>query len=434
MKRLELQERVEEFVEQNKTECTEEYERIKSRVQSEGPHYHGEPVSFLYSGNFITKEELRRLEKNLSPFIGILKKVIERYEKDEAFRALFDFPKKLEELILLENPLSIAFPMLRLDCIVRSVEDFTIIELNTDGSSAMNEDRLLAEYLLDSLPIKELEKDYRISNFELFSSWIDTVRGEAIRLGIEKPTVLILDYYESEPEEFLHFKEHFEKKGMKTFIARPTEIDCIDGYVSFKGERIDMVYRRLVTTDLLRFYDKHPKLIEAIKAKKTIFVGPVKSQIIHNKRLFAVLSNEKVRESFTAEEKAFLDKHIPKTWVLTGDTLPLALEKREELILKPEDLYASRGVIAGKDVTPSEWKKALDEALSDRFLLQMEAAPQRMSYIDLDKGTKEMFRELLGIYYYGGVLQGFFMRVGRERIISGDHEGRTIPTLLGERR
>ena len=69
---------------------------------------------------------------------------MDAYAKDEDYRRLFGFEPKLEELILREPTYDSPIPIARIDIFYNEeTGDFKFCEFNTDGTSAMNEDREL---------------------------------------------------------------------------------------------------------------------------------------------------------------------------------------------------------------------------------------------------------------------------------------------------
>ena len=62
--------------------------------------YKGVPIKFGYLPKYFTEEGFHRLKEDLEHTWRILVRVIERYLEDPAYRALFGFPRELEEMIL----------------------------------------------------------------------------------------------------------------------------------------------------------------------------------------------------------------------------------------------------------------------------------------------------------------------------------------------
>ena len=141
-------------------------------------------------------------------------------------------------------------------------------------ASAMNEDRELNNaYKDDKLFLKFCEK-YKVKHFELFDTWVDEFMNiySDFKYKVDNPTIAIVDFMESATnEEFKIFKDRFEKKGYKTLIEDITTLQYDNGLYSKDGIKIDAVYRRAVTSELMEKIDKAPAFIEAIKDKEDLY-------------------------------------------------------------------------------------------------------------------------------------------------------------------
>ena len=93
---------------------------------------------------------------------------------DPEYRKLFPFSKALEELILLPVDYPIAVPVCRIDIFYNEENgQFKFCEFNTDGTSAMNENKVLDDILYMNNAWMHFEKEVPAKRFELVDSWID---------------------------------------------------------------------------------------------------------------------------------------------------------------------------------------------------------------------------------------------------------------------
>ncbi|NLY35813.1 MAG: glutathionylspermidine synthase family protein [Tissierellia bacterium] len=429
MKSKELYEEILEILEGDFSKYKNDYLRLKEMEKSSEAYYDGQPVPFLYSPRFFNEEEMLDLHSIVDKSVELFDRVVELYKKEEGFRQLFGFPKNLEELILLENPLEKVYPMARMDVFYRGLDDFSFCEINTDGSSAMNEDRVLKELFFDSELYKTLKaRGYEIEGFELFESWVEYVLSNWNKNT--PPRIGILDT-DIDNDEFRRFGAHFEKRGCEVDYVMPQELDVDrDGYLAFKGKPLDYIYRRLVTSDFYKLYDELPKLVEGIRCGKTQLFGPIASQIIHNKVLFFVLHHPDVQHFFTPEQREFVKKHVPYT-ALVDEKLaknPQFIEHKDEYLLKPTDSYASRGIFLGRDMDSEQWRDTLESLVGREYLIQAFAKLPAIEMLSFEEGVKS-FNHMTGIFVYNGKLQGFFSRACQGPIIASSYGGKSLATL-----
>lgn len=425
------------LVKENPQAYYEDYKKTVEKVKNSKAQYKGEPIPFLYHPMFFTEEDVENFKKIGDMIISIANKVTNRYVEDPAFRKKFNFPKLMEELILVDNGYDINVPIGRFDIFYGGKDNFKFCELNTDGSSAMNEDNTLAEILLETKAMKDFSKKYTFTLFELFDSWVR--ESISIYRGFNpenpKPNVAIVDFTESgTTNEFIEFKKAYERNGYNCIIADPRDLTYKDGGLYFKDYKIDLVYRRIVTFELIEKAEQIPDFIEAYKNRAMCTIGSLKSQVVHNKIIFKILHDEDTLELLNGEEREFVRKHIPYTGLFKGDEKIFedVLKNKDKYIMKPYDLNASRGVFAGRDLSPEEWKERLERVWNKDYIYQEFVTPYTREFVVFtDEGVcKEEFGTITGLYMYNEKLAGLYTRIGKYSIISAASEYYTLPNLL----
>ncbi|WP_432665829.1 glutathionylspermidine synthase family protein [Wukongibacter baidiensis] len=437
MNRIDLDSEYINIVKNKEKSCYDDYLKTKESVKNSTAMYKGKPVPFLYMPKFYTEEDLDRFKKLTSTLMTILRKVIDRYIEDQSFREKFGFSKLLEDLILTEHGYNAKVPMARIDIFYKEDGSFKFCELNADGSSAMNEDRELSRILSDTVAFKEMENKYDIKSFELFDTWVKESVSifREFNSSIEKPNVAIVDFNDKgSPNEFEIFKEAFKRNGYNAEIVDARDLKYQDGELYSDDMKIDFVYRRLVTRDLMERADEIPDLIKAAIEGKVCIIGPIKSQIIHNKIIFKILHDSYTTNFLTEEEVKFIKDHIPYTAKFDGEGFDYneLITDKDKYILKPMDLYASRGVYAGRDFSSEEWKKRLKECHGNDYLIQEYYTPSQSDLVEFHEGELKVskFNNITGMYMYNEKLYGLYSRVGKNAIISGLHDCYTLPTFL----
>ncbi len=210
----------------------EDYKLTMDKVANSSAQYKGEPVPFLYHPMFFTEKDVRDIEKIGDMMISITNKVTEKYIDCPEYRKGFGYSKELEDLILIDNGYDINVPIGRFDIFYKDIDNFKFCELNTDGSSAMNEDNTIAKILLETKSLKAMGEKHDLSYFELIDKWVD----DSLEIfdkwdkDIDKPNVAIVDFKESgTPKEFELFQEAYRKKGCKAIIVDPRDLKYKDG-------------------------------------------------------------------------------------------------------------------------------------------------------------------------------------------------------------
>lgn len=417
----------------------EDYKIALEKVSNSTAIYKGEPVPFLAHPMFVTESELNQFQKISDMMISITNKLTKAYLENEEFRKYFGFSKLLEELILVENGYDINVPIGRFDIFFKDYDNFKFCELNTDGSSAMNEDNQLAQILLESQALKDFGKQYKLNYFELFFSWVD----ESIKIynkytgEDKKPNVAIVDFIESATTfEFEEFKKSYEERGYNCIIVDPRHLKYKDGNLYHEDYKIDLVYRRIVTFELIERSEEIKDFIQAYKDKAVCVIGSIRSQIVHNKIVFKILHDEFTLNLLSPEEQDFVKNHIPHTGIFGGgiSVFNKILNNKEKYIMKPFDLNASRGVYTGRDFSQEEWEEKLLESWNKDYLYQEYCDPYTRDFVVYENGeavVKE-FKQIIGLFLYNEKLAGLYARIGENNIISGLTEYYTLPNIKAE--
>lgn len=412
--------------------------QCKEKVNNSTAIYKNKVVNFLYQGLFFSEGDFKELELLLEGITDILNKVIRAYKENPGFRKLFPFSPLMEELILIETGYQVNFPMGRFDIFYKDNGEHIFCELNTDGSSAMNEIRVLQEVMGESQVFVELKKTYELKGFELFESWLEELikNYKEFNNGIDdKPNIGILDFTEDGTiYEFREFQKVFQEKGYNTFICDPRELSYKGGKLYYKDNWIRLIYRRATTMRLVEEAGQIGDFLTAYREGAVCVVGGLVSQLVHNKVLFAILHDQNKVDFLTEGEKEYIKRHIPYTALLDvneEDTIKRLIEEKDHWILKPLDLYAGKGVYAGRDFTPPEWERIIRGLGDKEYIYQefIEIPVLPMLNFAENKGF-ENFGFLLGLYTYNHRLAGLYTRAGRKNIIGDIAESFTVPNFI----
>jgi hypothetical protein len=210
---------------------------------------------------------------------GIISKLTAHYRNDSTYRQLFGFSPLLERLVCLDSGYLCIVPITRIDLFLdERTGDFWFCEFNTDGSSAMNEDRAVCDALAQSNSYLRFSGAHCARAQELFEPWVEQFMALyaqfANNLGLsgaraDRPVIAIVDYTQSATiNEFEEFRARFEQAGYRCLICDVASLRYVDGelfgvdvdsertwasQVSQASEpvRIDAVYRRAVTPEIM---------------------------------------------------------------------------------------------------------------------------------------------------------------------------------------
>jgi len=406
--------------------------------------YKGKTIYSLYVPKILnetTKEHFKEIAETMA---GIMRKVIATYQKDEEYRVLFGFSKKVEKLIL-QNPLyENLLPVCRVDIFYNEKDgSFYFCEFNTDGSSSMNEDRELCKAFEKTQLYRNLNVKYEINSFELFDSLVDAFleNYNSYPYKVLKPTVAIVDFLElgCSMEEFEQFHQSFEKKGLRAYVCDIRNLHLNNDRLCMEdGTVIDLIYRRAVTSDICEKEAEVTDFLEAVEKHKVCCMGGFCTQVAHDKSLFYILRHNKTKEVLTEEENRFIEEHIPYTEELTWSVIEknLILEEKEKWLIKPKNSYGARGIFAGVRCSEEEWKKVVTDNQDKNYIVQQFVMPYQTANIDFHKEVPELrnYSNLTGLYVYNGKFAGVYSRQSANEIISSAYDENDIATVYLSKR
>ena len=308
----------------------------------------------------------------------IFGKVIQEYRENADYRKLFPFSKELEELILLPAPYEGFLPIARFDLFYHeNTGEFQFCEINTDGTAAMIRDYELRKALIHNPAHQAVIRKYDLRPFELFDTWVQTFLSlyETWPGKKGRPNVALVDFLENATlREFEEFARRFQDMGINCEICDIRRLKYKDGTLySENGYRIDAVYRRVVTADLMDHYDEVSDFLNAVRDDAVFFAGAFATQIIHTKWLFYALHHPSTTSILTEEERQFVEKHVPLTLEFSPDYISLdeVLRRKDDFILKPMDAYASKGIYAaGREFTQDQWETAAADLYGKKYICQ----------------------------------------------------------------
>lgn len=412
---------------------------VKDYLEHSTVAYHGRCVHTLHIPKVYSMEEIEDFRRIVKTTYGIFTKIIREYLENPEYRKLFPFSKRMEELILVPNLYDSVLPIARFD-IFYSEEDgsFKFCEINTDGTSAMNEDRELNLAIERNNAHESMKKKYEFQAFELFDTWVDTMMNlyGTYEKKKEHPRVAIVDFIDNHASttEFEEFRKCFEAKGYACQICDIRSLTYRDGILYGPGDyAIDVIYRRAVTSDVEKHYDEISDFIRAVKEQAVCLIGSFCTQIIHNKWLFKVIREARTMALLTKEEQSFVKAHIPETKLLSSADCRLneLIETKDKWIVKPLDSYASQGVFAGTDYSISAWADILNQHMDTEYIIQEYYRPHQTTNIYFGQAQPDFvpYSNMAGLFVYNGAFAGVYSRLSDGGIISSQYNEKAVATL-----
>jgi len=348
-------------------------------------------------------------------------------------------------------------PMGRLDSFCSlgsgSRSELRFVEYNGESPAAIAYEDGLAVLFLATPLMRAFQERYAIRPLWARPAALQTILSCYRRWGgRDLPRVAIVDWTGvPTASEFVLFREYFEQQSIPAVIADPGDLDYRQGVLYAGGQAVDLVYKRVLTPELLQRGGLDHPLIRAVRDRAVCMLNPFAATLLHKKASLAFLSDERNAHRYSAVELAAIRQCIPWTRRVeacytefhgrTVDLLPFVVDQRERLVLKPNDAYGGQGVILGHATTPGMWRQCVESALEQPTVVQerVSAVPEMFPCVR-DDGTVEFAARFVDCDPYvfdGRYVGGYLTRLSGSALLNVTAGGGSlVPTFVvaGDRR
>jgi len=121
-------------------------------------------------------------------------------------------------------------------------------------------------------------------------------------------------------------------------------------------------------------------LVQAVAQNAVCIANHFNCQLLYNKALFALISDEENQHRFTTAEQTAVQKYVPWSRLVADQTtryngaevelVALIRARKDELVLKPVREYGGTGVVLGWETDAAAWENALQRALAEPHVVQ----------------------------------------------------------------
>lgn len=249
----------------------------------------------------------------------------------------------------------------------------------------------------------------------------------------EFPTIAIVDWKTAPTyAEFVICRELFRSRGYETEIVDPTELEFSDGQLKAGEFGIDLVYRRIVASDVAANLAQDHALVRAARSGAVCVASGFPAFALNSKAMFALISDPDASPFLDGFERQAVQSTVPWTRIVrdgntldpTGkrvDLLEYALANREWLVVKPSTEYGGVGVNLGWTLSDSEWHDALRSSLQRSSVLQQRVALQSEAFPVFQDGRLGLVDFLADIDPYvfnGETAKGAGTRLSRSQLLN----------------
>jgi hypothetical protein len=408
----------------------------------------GRRLSPYLRPHFVREEDFARVVRVCETVWNAIEKV-----KDEAVgnNQLLDelgLTPIERELVAIDPGYRAVSPTARLDSFLTE-ETYSFVELNGESPAGIAYADAAFE-IFESLPVmKRFAERYNLRRFQgrplMLKVLLECHEEFLGRKPDRAPQIAIVDLKDLPTlKEFELFRDYFEAQGYPSIIASPDELEFANARLRKLDFEIDIVYKRLLVNEYLPIMDEHPALLDAYRAGAVCMVNSFRSKVIHKKALFAVLTDARYARLFSSEECEAIAAHVPWTrQVRAGksdyhgdeiDLLEFINERRDRLVLKPNDDYGGHGIYIGWNIDEIGWNEAIRNALGNGDYLVQERVPTAREVFPAltDDDEINFVEQLVDLdpMLFNGKVGSAFTRLSSNELANVTAGGGMVPTFL----
>lgn len=400
---------------------------------------------------FLTAEDEQRVRAVAEAIATLGERVVKQSLADPRLLAQSALSPAEERLARINPRYATSSTASRLDAFLLP-SSLQFAEYNAESPAGLGYAETLAN-VFRTLPIMErFSQHYSVRQFPLMKLLLAALLASYREWGgsASPPIIAIVDWREVPTwSEFEIIQSHFQKEGVATLLADPRDLVFKAGKLTANGQRVDLVYRRVLINDIVAHPNECAALVEAYKSGAVCVANALTCKIPHKKSFFAVLTDEQNSALFSPPERELIRRHIPWTRLLAdsktsrdGESFGLleyVRKHRENFVLKPNDEYGGTGVQLGWENSEDQWDAALDRALADRssaWVVQERIAIRREIFPMQTENGVEMRDMLVDFapYLFRSKMAGCLTRLSSTGLANVTSGGGQVPSFVVEPR
>lgn len=326
----------------------------------------GQPLPVSLKPHFVDAPRVERWALDAVALVALINRVAPYVLAEPDLYARLGLPAAAHDLIAIEPGYADMAIVCRPDCVYDGAE-MRVLEINADcpGGAAWTDQ--LQRFATSLLSTTDFDRRWQIDPparaHGLHAALISAYREQG---GAEPtPRIAVVGWAGDKNDGDRELAAiDFVGLGSPAALIDPRELSYRDGRLHARGERIDIVNRRVQLHEFWERPDDLAVLTRAYRDGAVCMVTPLRAEVATTKTLLALLQSADVRPHLTAPERALVDTVLPPTCVVTAHTRAEVLTDHATWVLKPGNGYAGAGITFGSELTAADWQARVDHILA----------------------------------------------------------------------
>lgn len=340
--------------------------------------------------------------------------------------------------------------------------DLHFLEYNADSPGGLGYGDVLGDLFAEFEPMRRFAQEYHLTRppvrSRVYRTLLETYRDWCEATGhtpVERPNIAIVDWRSVRTRnEFLLSQRVFEAAGSRVVICDPDELSLRDRRLwAGDGFPVEVVYKRVVVNELIARYPDPAELmaqplVQAVAQNAVCIANHFNCQLLYNKALFALISDEENQHRFTSAERAAVQKCVPWSRLVADqptrydgagvELVELIRQRKDELVLKPIREYGGTGVVLGWETDADAWETALQRALAEPHVVQRRVSTPQEIFPVWQEGELRFLPRMVDVDPYvwrGSAVEHAGVRLGTRALLNvSAGGGSAAPLFLAEKR
>ena len=380
--------------------------------------------------------------------LEILEKVIRLFETDQATQEFFQLSDHAKTLALMPCGYARKIRIARFDTFLDSSGTPKILEYNSDCPAGVIFTGRLMQ-LIRNVPTFQrfiqthvTMEDSKIEKPDAFIDSLTSAFREFKGGAVEPNCICLLQPRNAISPEIREMSQLLRSRSYKTFIADPRDLDLVGGALRVEGEPIDLIWNKINTVnfDKLEPPDSLKPFLKACSEGLVCHVNSFPARYITESKLcLAYVSEPQFQHHFTKEENLLLRTVIPwtrkfidseviynaKKWSLHE----LAVEQREQFVLKAAYDIRGDGVTLGRSTPPKLWSKIIQQSLGGPYVLQEYVPASELMVLKEPDASWSKMKFSLDMFMLDSKLQGFGSKISEGHKLNLFQGGSKMPVF-----
>jgi hypothetical protein len=210
----------------------------------------------------------------------------------------------------------------------------------------------------------------------------------------------------------------FNRAGCSTRVVSPDDLEYRNGRLSAADFQIDIVFRRVLTRELLIHCDLSHPFLRAYRDRAVCVVNDFRSELAQRRVLFELLTDDAVTARFPAADRKLIRNFVPWTRLMTQrktkfrdqevDLPEFVRRGKEQFVLRPNDHECDQRAFVGAEMSPAAWDRAIRLALRTPYVVQQRFSCGPELFPVYQYGELQMKRVEVSVHphVYNGKVQG----------------------------